>query len=314
MFLLIPSLAVLLTTLASMMVQAQDANCSAIYNDFTPSPTLQGAYQKCYTDQLFNAALVAEGTDPDYNQVLTRICTKPAACSQSTLASATKQYIAACGASIDAEAVNLNILQTGKNALQIFFADPIRSIYCTLDPNPPTSGSPPPPPPPPPALPAVVPPSYCLAKTVSSSTPTTQFTPGANPFFENLDPADTCSICSQLVLKETVAFLSENLMPRIGFYTPEFVQYWSRLVVAYNAQCKTAIVQEWPEGTLNETLIPGLTPTGASPSAPNTTLPLPTPESTHPNGHGRSGATSLDWRSVSSIAVLLGSLLIFNAL
>ncbi|KAF9961749.1 hypothetical protein BGZ72_001988 [Mortierella alpina] len=332
MLLLIPSLAVVLTVLSNKMVRAQDANCSAVYNDYTPSPTLKGAYQKCYTDQLFNAALVAEGMDPDYNQVLTRICTKPSACSQSTLTSATSRYIAACSASIDAEAVNGNILQTGKNALEIFFADPIRSIYCTLDPNPNTSGStPPPPPPPPPALPPVVPPSYCLAKAVSSSTQTTRFTPhlvlfltsgtireNQNPFFEGLEVADTCSICSQLVLKETVEFLADNLMPRIGpFYTPGFVRYWSKLVVAYNTQCKTAIVQEWPEGTLNETLVEGLVPTGASPSAPNTTLPsasATTTVATHPNGHSRSGATGLTLMSVGSIAVLVSSIVISSAL
>ncbi|KAF9991270.1 hypothetical protein BGZ75_000023 [Mortierella antarctica] len=330
MFLLIPSLALLFTTLSPMVVRAQDANCSAVYNDFTPSPTLKGLYQKCYIDQLFNAALVAEGIDPDYNQVLTRICTKPAACSQSTLTEATHQYITACAASIDAEAVNGDILQTGKNALEIFFADPIRSIYCTLDPNPSSTSPPPPPPPPPPALPAVLPPSYCLAKAVPSSSQTPRFTThlvlyltsGAiranqRPFFEALDVADTCSICSQLALKESVTFLAENVMPRIGpNYTPGFVQYWTQLVAAYNAQCKTAIVQEWPEGTLNETIVQGLTPTGASPSAPNTTLPsasATTTGSTHP--HARSGATTdMEWMSLSSIAVLVGSILIAGAL
>ncbi|KAF9561821.1 hypothetical protein EC968_005599 [Mortierella alpina] len=314
-----------------MMVRAQDANCSAIYNDFTPSPTLNGLYQKCYTDQVFNAALVAEGIDPDYNQVLTRICTKPATCSQSTLISATHQYIEACAASIDAEAINGNILQTGKNALEIFFADPIRSIYCTLDPNP-TS---PPPPPSPPAVPPVIPPSYCLAKAVSSSTQTTRFTPhlvlyltsgtiraNQRPFFEGLEVADTCSICSQRVLSATVEFLAENVMPRIGpFYTPGFVQYWDRLVKEYNVQCKTAIVQEWPEGTLNETMVEGLIPTGASPSSPppNTTFPLAsatttTASSTHPQARNGATVTVTNLQSVSSIAVLIGSILIAGAL
>ncbi|CAO3565748.1 unnamed protein product [Mortierella alpina] len=334
--------AILWTTLSSpMLVRAQDANCSAIYNDFTPSPTLNGLYQKCYTDQVFNAALVAEGFDPDYNQVLTRICTKPAACSQSTLTSATRQYISACSASIDAEAINGNILQTGKNALEIFFADPIRSIYCTPDPNPnPAAGGapPPPPPPPPPALPPVIPPSYCLAKPVPNSTEPPKFTThlvlfltsgtiraNQRPFFEGLEVADTCSICSQLALKEAVSFLADNVMPRIGpFYTPEFVQYWSQLVTAYNAQCRTTIVQEWPEGTLNETIIQGLAPAGASPSAPNATLSassstasatpstLANTASTRPNA--RNHASTIEWRSVSSMGVLIGSILISGAL
>ncbi|KAF9944300.1 hypothetical protein BGZ70_004815, partial [Mortierella alpina] len=143
------------------------------------------------------------------------------------------------------------------------------------------------------------------------------------PFFEGLEAADTCSICSQLALKEAVSFLADNLMPRIGpFYTPEAL-YWNQLVIAYNALCRTTLVQEWPEGTLNETIIQGLAPTGASPSAPNATLPsaasatpstLANTGSTRPNGQAHNRASNMEWMSVSSMVVLVGGMLISSAL
>ncbi|KAF9927228.1 hypothetical protein FBU30_003411 [Linnemannia zychae] len=273
------------TTLAliastSSLAQAQDANCSAIYNDFAPSSTPSSIYQKCYTDQAYNTALVLQGINPNYSDILSQICSKPA-CSHSTLVSANSQYLTACAASIDAEAANGNILQTGKIALELFFAEPIRTIYCTLDPNahppPAVPGSP---------TPSPLVPSYCLEQPVVGS-PTSKFatnlaiylTSGTirsdqAPFFDNLDQADTCSPCSQRIVTATVTYLSENLMPRIGpFYTPEFVQYWTKLVTAYNALCKTSLVQSWPEGTLNVTTVPVPAAAPVAPSAPG---PAPT--------------------------------------
>ncbi|KAF9417719.1 hypothetical protein BGZ94_009896, partial [Podila epigama] len=226
----------------------------------------------------YNTELVAQGGDPDYDDVISKVCGRPA-CSDSTLASATQKFIDACSASIDIEAANGNILQVGKTALEVFFAEPLRAAYCTLDPN--AIKLP---------LPAVNPPAYCLGKAVTD--PTNRFvthmaiylTSGAirasqEPFFAGLDPKDTCSPCSQLAINETVRFLAESLMPRISpFYTPEFVQYWTRLIPAYNALCKTSIVQTWPEGTLNQTIagVPTGTPTAPVVGLP-TTAPAPTP-------------------------------------
>ncbi|KAF9420067.1 hypothetical protein BGZ76_004170, partial [Entomortierella beljakovae] len=261
----------LLLVVASMS-KAQDANCSAVYNDFSPSANSHGGYQQCYTDQIYNAALVSQGASPNYRDVLNQVCGKPTSCSHSTLVTASAKYMTACNASITTEAANGNILQLGKIALEIFFAEPIREIYCTEDPD--AVELPPP---------AINPPSYCLSNSVVGA-PNSRFitnlalylTSGSiratqRPFFYELDPADTCSRCSQHALNATVSYLSENLMPKIGpFYTSEFIQYWTKLVPEYNTQCKTSIVQTWPKGTRT---LSG-TPTGS------TTLLQDTPTST----------------------------------
>ncbi|KAF9144949.1 hypothetical protein BGX30_010899 [Mortierella sp. GBA39] len=249
------------------LAHAQDTSCSAIYNDFAPSSTPSSTYQKCYTDQAYNTALVLQGANPNYSDILSQVCSRPA-CSRSTLVSASSQYLAACASSIDAENANGNMLQTGKIALELYFAEPIRAVYCTPDPN----AHPPPAPATPPGGPATIPspppPSYCLEQPVVGSS-TSKFatnlaiylTSGTiraaqAPFFETLDQSDTCSPCSQRIISASISYLSENLMPRIGpFYTPEFVQYWTKLVIAYNALCKTSLVQRWPEGTLNVTTV-----------------------------------------------------------
>ncbi|KAG0063268.1 hypothetical protein BGZ90_002734 [Linnemannia elongata] len=250
------------------LAYAQDANCSAIYNDFAPSSTPSSIYQKCYTDQAYNTALVLQGVNPNYSDILSQICSRPA-CSHSTLVSANSQYLAACASSIDAETANGNILQTGKIAV------------------PATTPSPPPP-------------SYCLEQPVVGS-PTSKFatnlaiylTSGTiraaqAPFFETLDQTDTCSPCSQRIISASVSYLSENLMPRIGpFYTPEFVQYWTKLVVAYNALCKTSLVQSWPEGTLNVTTVPVPAPS-TSPSSPAAAEPAAPASTVGPSNAGRS--------------------------
>ncbi|KAG9065412.1 hypothetical protein KI688_002737 [Linnemannia hyalina] len=252
------------------LAHAQDVGCSAIYNDFAlssnpSSSSSSSSYRKCYTDLAYNTALVLQGANPNFSDILSQICSRPA-CSHSTLVSANSQYLAACASSIDVENANGNMLQIGKIALELYFAEPIRAIYCTLDPN----ARPPPAPPKPPGEPATIPspppPSYCLEQPVVGSSNSKfatnlaiYLTSGTiraaqAPFFETLDQTDTCSPCSQRIISASISYLSENLMPRIGpFYTPEFVQYWTKLVVAYNALCKTSLVQRWPEGTLNVT-------------------------------------------------------------
>ncbi|KAF8991006.1 hypothetical protein BGZ52_013386, partial [Haplosporangium bisporale] len=127
------SVALVLSLVASTAF-AQDTNCSAIINEFLPAATSPNAFQKCYTDQLYNTELVAQGGMPDYADVIAKVCSR-SACSHSTLASATQKYMDACSASIDVEAANGNILQLGKTALEIFFAEPFRGVYCILDPN-----------------------------------------------------------------------------------------------------------------------------------------------------------------------------------
>ncbi|KAK3843393.1 MAG: hypothetical protein J3R72DRAFT_489619 [Linnemannia gamsii] len=306
----------------SSFAQAQDANCSAIYNDFAPSATLSSPYKKCYTDQAYNTALVLQGVNPNYSDILSQICSRPA-CSHSTLVSANSQYLAACASSIDAEATNGNILQTGKIALELFFAEPIRAVYCTLDPN---AHPPPAPPTPPggaPSIPAPPPPSYCLEQPVVGS-PTSKFatnmaiflTSGTiraaqPPFFETLDQADTCSPCSQRIVTATVSYLSENLMPRIGpFYTPEFVQYWTKFVLGYNTLCKTSVVQSWPEGTLNVTLVPVPTPVAsAAGPAPTVSVAGPSSETSPPRGSG-GNALSVEHGGVVVVAAVVASLVL----
>lgn len=310
------------------LAHAQDANCSAIYNDFAPSSTPSSVYQKCYTDQAYNTALVLQGANPNYSDILSQICSRPA-CSHSTLVSANSQYLAACESSIDAETANGNILQTGKIALELFFAEPIRAVYCTLDPN----AHPPPAPPATPgggpaATPSPPPPSYCLEQPVVGS-PTSKFatnlaiylTSGTiraaqAPFFETLDQTDTCSPCSQRIISASVSYLSENLMPRIGpFYTPEFVQYWAKLVIAYNALCKTSLVQSWPEGTLNVTtvpvpaVVPPVIPSSpaAGPAAPASTVG-PSTASRPPRGSSATSSYSVSQGyMVASVVVVVGA-------
>ncbi|KAF9309986.1 hypothetical protein BG003_009058 [Podila horticola] len=300
------SLALILSLSFTSTSFAQDTNCSAIFNEFLPTATSPNAFQKCYTDQVYNTELVAQGGMPDYADVIAKVCNRPA-CSHSTLASATTKYMDACSASIDVEAANGNILQLGKTALEVFFAEPLRGVYCILDPNAVTL--------PPPA---VNKPAYCLAKDVAD--PASRFvtnlavylTSGAirssqDPFFASLDPKDTCSPCSQLALNETVHFLAETLMPKIApFYTPEFVQYWSKLIPAYNALCKTQIVQTWPEGTLNQT-VAGV-PTG-TPAAPVVALPTasaPTPAAPTVSKNGCQVAAPTKGVALAMFAAALG--------
>ncbi|KAF9185712.1 hypothetical protein BGZ51_002495 [Haplosporangium sp. Z 767] len=285
------SVAALLTLAA--VSQAQDAQCSAVTMDYAPNGN--GAYQKCYTNQVYNQGLVSQGGAPNYKELIHQVCSK-SACSHSTLTSATSKYITACAASMDAEstASNGNILQIGKSALDIFFAEPIRAAYCAEDPNAVA--------PPPTVPPTIPPPVYCLEADIAN--PSTRFvsnlaiylTSGSirssqTPFFStnNLDPKEICSDCSKLALNATVDYLSKNLMPKIAqFYTPEFVQYWTKFVPEYNTLCKTKFTQTWPEGTLNVT-VPNV-PTG-SPSAPATELPTSaTTAAPTPTGANAAGA------------------------
>ncbi|KAG0368153.1 hypothetical protein BC939DRAFT_459862 [Gamsiella multidivaricata] len=299
------------TSLASLLalastIQAQDANCTAVYGDYAPSVHGNGVFQKCYTDQAYNAALVSQGATPNYRQVLNQVCSPPLSptCSRSSLLSGTVKFMAACNASIDAEAANGNILQTGKIALEIFFAEPIHIMYCALDPN--AIELPPP---------AVNPPAYCLANPVVGS-PNSRFitnlalylTSGTirasqRPFFESLDRTDTCSICSQRALNATVGYLATNLMPRIAsFYTSEFVQYWTNLVPVYNALCKTSIIQTWPKGTLNESVTTVSTGSLPAPAAPQPTIGGSEPIASVAHSTSN-GATSLSASTVAIFAV-----------
>ncbi|KAK3815933.1 MAG: hypothetical protein JOS17DRAFT_407808 [Linnemannia elongata] len=277
----IAATAAVLLSVAS-FTNAQDANCTAVLNDY--APTSSGAYQKCFTNQVYNTALVNAGPTPDYKTLIEGVCSK-AACSTSTLDTAETKYLAACNASLAIEAQNGNILQLGKSALDVFFATPIRAAYCAVDPE----AVPPPAP-----QPNV--PQYCLAKNTTNpsgrfvsqlSIYLTSGTIRSNqaPFFNTsqIDHTDLCSPCSQIAINSTVDYLSKTKMPAITpFYTPEFVQYWTKLVVAYNDACKTKIIQAWPEGTLNVTIpnVPSSTATvpvtalptsatGANPTASN---------------------------------------------
>ncbi|KAF9551437.1 hypothetical protein BGW38_009527, partial [Lunasporangiospora selenospora] len=117
-----------LATILVPMATAQDANCTTIYIDYVPGAN--GHFLICYADQQYNSALVSQGSDPNYKEIIARICTQPA-CSRSNLTSGLEKYMDACSASIDAEsATGGNILQIGRNALQLFFAEPMRAIYC----------------------------------------------------------------------------------------------------------------------------------------------------------------------------------------
>ncbi|KAG0246706.1 hypothetical protein BGX31_010575 [Mortierella sp. GBA43] len=279
--------------LASVVV-AQDANCTLILNDYAINTN--GKYGKCYTDQVYNSNLVSHGSSPDYKALIREVCdAKTVGCDDSALFSAANKYASTCGASIDAEAAYGNILQLGKNALEVFFAYPIHGAYCAEDPNAK---------PEPVTPPAVPPKSYCLATQVQS--PSSRFvsnlaiylTSGTirssqAPFFiaNNLPKEDVCSPCSQTAVQGTIDYLADNLMPKITpFYTPEFVHYWTALVPAYNTLCGTKFNQAWPAGTLNVT-VPNV-PTG-SPSAPATSLPSATGPSTTAPTTGKSGAVSI---------------------
>ncbi|KAF9205641.1 hypothetical protein BGZ59_000345 [Podila verticillata] len=269
---------------------AQDATCAPLLLDYDPSSTT-GQYQKCYTEQVYNAALVSAGATPNYKDIINSVCSK-SACSASTLSTATSKYITACAASIDAEssASGGNILQLGKNALEVFFAEPIRGAYCALDPAAPQLPAP-----------QVTPPAYCLANEVTNNANRfvsqlgTYLTSGSirasqDPFFiRGLDATDVCSQCSQIAVQGTVDYLAKNLMPRIApFYTPEFVNYWIKFVSQYNTMCKTTMTQAWPAGTLNVT-VPGV-PTGN----PSTQLPTASATTTSatasPTQHSAAGA------------------------
>ncbi|KAF9929964.1 hypothetical protein FBU30_001054 [Linnemannia zychae] len=285
-FSLAASAAVLLSVAS--FTTAQDATCSAVLNDYSPTST-SGAYQKCFTNQIYNNALVNAGATPDYKALIEGVCSK-AACSASTLESAETKYLTACNASIAVESQHGNILQLGKSALDVFFATPIHAAYCALDPE----AVPLP-------APQVTPPQYCLAKNTTN--PSGRFvsqlaiylTSGTirasqPPFFNStlMDHEELCSPCSQVAMTGAVDYLSKTLMPAITpFYTPEFVQYWSKLVVEYNNACKSKLVQIWPAGTLNVTVPNVPTP---SITAPATQLPTAatssTPSPTHGNAAG----------------------------
>ncbi|KAG0088573.1 hypothetical protein BGZ93_010353 [Podila epicladia] len=302
------SLALVFSLSIASTSSAQDTNCSAIFNEFLPTATSPNAFQKCYTDQVYNTELVAQGGMPDYADVIAKVCNR-SACSHSTLASATTKYMDACSASIDVEAANGNILQLGKTALEVFFAEPLRGVYCILDPNAVTL--------PPPAVNR---PAYCLAKDVAD--PAGRFvtnlavylTSGAirssqDPFFASLDPKDTCSPCSQLALNETVHFLAQTLMPKIApFYTPEFVQYWSKLIPAYNALCKTSIVQTWPEGTLKQPAagVPPATPTAPVVALPTASAPARATPSMSKNGGQIAAAPPVKGVALAMFAAVFG--------
>ncbi|KAF9204746.1 hypothetical protein BGZ49_004930 [Haplosporangium sp. Z 27] len=278
-----------LLSLAS-VIKAQDANCSAVINDYNLGSS--GLYQKCYTDQVYSADLVAAGGSPNYTQIINQVCGQ-AACSHSTLQSATSKYITACNASMIAETTSSggNILQLGKNALEIFFAEPIRDAYCTVDPSVKV-----------PAPPAVASPTYCLSNPGTS--PASNFvinlaiylTAGSirsdqPPFFNSLQAVDVCSQCSQQAVNSTVLYLADNLMPAVSnFYTPEFVQYWTKFVPAYNTLCKTSFTQTWPAGTLNVTVpnVPTGTPSAsiAIPTGNVTATATSTPSPTKASGAG----------------------------
>ncbi|KAG0254958.1 hypothetical protein DFQ27_006524 [Actinomortierella ambigua] len=275
------------------VISAQDANCTAVYNDFTPG--LNGKYQKCYTKKIYDTDLVNAGATPNYKDLITKVCSVPS-CTPSTIKTATDTYLKACNASIASEATNsgFQILQLGKNALEIFFAEPIHNIYCgedlealKLQPTPsPTPGTTPPKPEP----------IYCLGATVAN--PSMRFqtqlalylTQGSlranqGSFFMSLAKDDVCSDCSKRAVNTTAAYLTANLMPGIAFYTPEFVQYWTKFVPEYNKYCVASITPTvWPAGTLNVTT-PNLPPpstvlptTSASPTASNP-APSKTPSS-----------------------------------
>ncbi|KAF9549712.1 hypothetical protein EC957_002776 [Mortierella hygrophila] len=282
----IAAAAAVLLSVAS-FTNAQDSNCTAVLNDY--APTSSGAYQKCFTNQVYNTALVNAGPTPDFKALIEGVCSK-SACSASTLDTAETKYLAACNASLAVESQNGNILQLGKSALDVFFATPIRAAYCALDPN----AVPLP-------APQVTPPQYCLSSNTTN--PAGRFvsqlaiylTAGTirsnqAPFFNtsHIDPTELCSACSQVAMSSTVDYLSKTKMPAITpFYTPEFVQYWTKLVVAYNDACKTTLVQTWPAGTLNVTVPNAPTSTATVPdtSLPTSTGATPT-GTTAPNAAG----------------------------
>ncbi|KAG0284516.1 hypothetical protein BGZ96_011116 [Linnemannia gamsii] len=274
----IAATAAVLLSVAS-FTNAQDSNCTAILADY--SPTSNGAYQKCFTNRVYNNALVNAGPTPDYKALIEGVCSK-AACSTGTLDTAQTKYLTACNASLAVESQNGNILELGKSALDVFFATP-RAAFCALDPQ----AVPLP-------APQVTPPQYCLAQNTTN--PSGRFvsqlavyltsgTIRSNqvPFFNisQIAPTELCSTCSQLAMTSTVDYLTKTKMPAITpFYTPEFVQYWTKLVPAYNDACKTKLVQAWPEGTLNVTMpnVPTLTasvPAGALPTSATGANPTP---------------------------------------
>jgi hypothetical protein len=79
------------------------------------------------------------------------------------------------------------------------------------------------------------------------------------------------------MMNSTVEYLSKTVMPQITpFYTPEFVQYWTKLVPAYNSICKTTLIQTWPAGTLNVT-VPNVPP--PSVTVPTAVVPPPSASS-----------------------------------
>ncbi|KAF9281993.1 hypothetical protein BGZ88_011265 [Linnemannia elongata] len=283
----IAATAAVLLSVAS-FTNAQDSNCTAVLSDY--APTSSGAYQKCFTNQVYNTALVSAGPTPDYKALIDGVCSK-AACSASTLDSAETKYLTACNASLAIEAQNGNILQLGKSALDVFFATPIRAAYCALDPE---AVAPP--------APQPNPPQYCLVKNTTD--PSGRFvsqlaiylTSGTirstqAPFFNttHIDNAELCSPCSQLAMTSTVDYLSKTKMPAITpFYTPEFVQYWTKFVVAYNDACKSKLVQAWPEGTLNVTMpnVPSSTATVPVTALPTSATGANPTGTTKPNAAG----------------------------
>ncbi|KAF9294983.1 hypothetical protein BGZ91_010269, partial [Linnemannia elongata] len=170
-------------------------------------------------------------------------------------------------------AQNGNILQLGKTALDVFFATPIRAAYCALDPE---AVAPP--------APQPNPPQYCLAKNTTD--PSGRF---VSQLAIYLTSGTLCSPCSQLAMTSTVDYLSKTKMPAITpFYTPEFVQYWTKFVVAYNDACKSKLVQAWPEGTLNVTMpnVPSSTATVPVTALPTSATGANPTGTTKPNAAG----------------------------
>jgi hypothetical protein len=103
-------------------------------------------------------------------------------------------------------------------------------------------------------------------------------------------------------MTSTVDYLAKTKMPAITpFYTPEFVQYWTKLVPAYNDACKTKLVQAWPEGTLNVTMPNVPTP---SVTAPVTNIPT-TVSSTNPTATKGNAAGSLKPAAGVATALLM---------
>ncbi|KAG0362171.1 hypothetical protein BGX24_005185, partial [Mortierella sp. AD032] len=72
-FTIAASAAVLLSVAS--VINAQDATCQAVLKDYSPS--LNGAYQKCFTSQVYNSGLV-DASFTDYKALIEQVCSKSA--------------------------------------------------------------------------------------------------------------------------------------------------------------------------------------------------------------------------------------------